>query len=236
MDASYDPGAFPPFAVTVDLVVFSLSSGVLEVLLVERGEEPYQGQLALPGGFVRPDENLDQAAARELYEETAVRRSVPELRQLGAYGSVDRDPRMRVITVAYWAIARDLEEPAAGSDAAQVHLLHAHQAIAHGVGLAFDHRDILRDAVAELQSAVETTSLAVQLCRDEFSIADLRAVYEAIWLTSLDPANFTRKVLGLPGLMEPTGQRRTGGPGRPPELYRPGPARVLDVPFRRPTG
>ena len=116
--SGYDPRRFPPFAVTVDVAVFTIRDDALHVLLIARGEEPFKAALALPGGFVKPDENLDQAAARELAEETGLRDGSWHLEQLGSYGDPDRDPRMRVVTVAYWAICADLPGLRAGGDAA----------------------------------------------------------------------------------------------------------------------
>ena len=139
--ADYDAGDYPPFAVTVDVAIFTVVSDALQVLLVERGEPPFLGSWALPGGFVRPDENLDEAANRELLEETGVDASSAHLEQLGTYGSPGRDPRMRVVTVAYWAILGDLSElhPAAGSDARDAGLVPVSKIEAGGLKLAFDH-------------------------------------------------------------------------------------------------
>src|SRR5215469_721231 len=119
--ASYDARHWPPFAVTVDLVVLTVRDGALSALVIRRGEEPYAGQLALPGGFVREAESLDRAASRELAEETGLADLPVHLEQLATYGAVDRDPRMRVISVAYLALAPDLPSPRAGGDAADAH-------------------------------------------------------------------------------------------------------------------
>lgn len=117
MASAYDPSRFPPFAVTVDLVVLTVRDGALAALLIRRGEEPYAGRLALPGGFVRRAESLDEAASRELGEETGLARLPVHLEQLASYGAVDRDPRMRVVSTAYLALAPDLPTPRAGGDA-----------------------------------------------------------------------------------------------------------------------
>jgi len=231
--AAYDPRAFPPFAVTVDIVVFTIEDGVLKVALVERGEEPYWGSLALPGGFVRPDEDLHKAAIRELAEETGLR-SPEHLEQFGAYGDPDRDPRMRVVTVAYWAIVPDLPEPVGGTDAAVARKVLVSDVLADRDALQFDHHQILSDALTHARDALEDTTVAIDFCDDEFAISDLRKVYEAVWGVELDQGNFQNKVLEIDGFVEPTGSRRTGGRGRPPELYRAGPAERIDPPFRRP--
>lgn len=228
---AYDPTSFPPVAVTVDLVVLTLRRGELHVLLVERGEEPFRGRLALPAGFVRPDETLDDAAVRELAEETGLRDVPGHLEQLRSYGDPARDPRMRVVSVAYLALAPDLPEPAAGTDAADARWVPV--ARASGSSLAFDHRAILADGVERARAKLEYTSLATAFCAPEFTVADLRAVYEAVWGTGLDPRNFHRKVTSTPGLLVDTGRTRTEGRGRPAALYRAGDARTLQPPFTR---
>src|SRR3954471_13345359 len=136
---------FPPFAVTVDLVALTVRDGGLHTLLVTRGEEPFLGRLALPGGFVRPDEDLAEAAARELAEETGLERVPGHLEQLGTYGRPDRDPRMRVVSVAYLALAPHLPDPRPGGDAAAAAWVPIADALA--TELAFDHRAILADGL-----------------------------------------------------------------------------------------
>lgn len=144
--AEYDSTAFPPFAVTVDCVVFTEPRGDLHVVLVERGSDPYRGRWAFPGGFVDLDEDLEAAAIRELREETGV--ECTDLRQLGAYGEPDRDPRMRVVTVVYWADVTDLSEPEGRDDAADARLWPVTEIRANPTMLAFDHMLILEDASA----------------------------------------------------------------------------------------
>src|SRR5688500_20218076 len=134
----YDPSEFPRFAVTGDVVILAMSEAVLHVLLVERGEEPFKGMWAIPGGFKRPDETLDDAARRELSEETGV--DVPSLlTQFGAYGDPGRDPRMDVVTVAYLAVLRDVGAIVAGTDAAHAALVPASDVLEQRLELAFDH-------------------------------------------------------------------------------------------------
>lgn len=228
-DEPYDPGRFPPVAVTVDLVALTLRSGVLHVLLVERGEAPFGGALALPGGFVRPDEDLDDAALRELAEETGVHGVPGHLEQLRTYGAPGRDPRMRVVSVAYLIMAPDLPDAVAGSDAAAATWVPVERA----TGLAFDHAGILADGVERARAKLEYTALATAFCPAEFTVADLRAVYEAVWGRRLDPRNFHRKVTGTPDLLEDTGRTRAEGRGRPAAVYRAGRATVLHPPLTR---
>ena len=192
--SGYDPHDYPPFAVTVDIAVFTIRDDALQVLLIERGQEPFKGALALPGGFVKPDEDLDEAAARELAEETGLRDGSWHLEQLGSYGAPDRDPRMRVVTVAYWAICAGLPGLRAGTDAALALLVPVEEIEVGHARLAFDHERIVRDAVERTRSKLEYTALAAKFCPPEFTIAQLRGVYEAVWSTRLDPGNFQRNV------------------------------------------
>ena len=153
-EAEYNPSDQPSFAVTADAIVFTVMDGELYVALVERGNHPHKGKLALPGGFVEPDEDLPDAAARELEEETGIESATAELTQLGAYGTPGRDPRMRVVTVAFWTIQSDLSEVTGGSDAASAHLVPVDEALAKPDILAFDHHQILSDAVERARSAI----------------------------------------------------------------------------------
>lgn len=227
----YDPLRFPPFAVTVDLVVLTLRDGGLHVLLVERGAEPWRGRWALPGGFVHADEGLDAAAARELAEETGVHDVPGHLEQLASYGDPDRDPRMRVVSVAYLALAPDLPEPRAGSDAAGAAWVPVTAALDRP--LAFDHARVLADGIERARAKLEYSPLAAAFCGPEFTVADLRAVYEAVWGRTLDPRNFHRKVTGVPGLLVDTGRTRSEGRGRPATVYRRGDVTTLQPPISR---
>ncbi|MFC9342979.1 NUDIX domain-containing protein [Streptomyces sp. NPDC057020] len=276
----YDPSAFPPFAVTVDLVVLTVRRHALCTLVVRRGEEPYRGRWALPGGFVREDEDLSGAAARELVEETGLCAHDPaapppvpsngaHLEQLATYGAPDRDPRMRVVSVAHLALAPDLPAPRAGGDAnsarwAPVEELlgedvlagtaEAGTALGAGgaegsgdeagdggdgkeggpVALAFDHARILADGVERARSKIEYSSLATAFCPPEFTVGELRRVYEAVWGVALDPRNFHRKVTGTPGFLVPAGGTTTRQGGRPAQLFRAGGATLLNPPMLRP--
>ncbi|WP_030772965.1 NUDIX hydrolase [Streptomyces sp. NRRL F-2664] len=239
VDPGYDPYAFEPFAVTVDLAVFTVRGGALHVLLIRRGQEPYAGSWALPGGFVLPRESAETAARRELAEETGLPGQVVaalHLEQLRTYSEPDRDPRMRVVSVAFTALVPGLPEPAAdgGGDAAQARWLP----LAQAPDLAFDHAVILADARERIRSKLEYTCLATAFCPPEFTLGELLAVYETVWDTVLDRPNFRRKVLTTPGFVEavPGAARLTGGRGKPAALYRAGPATALHPPLLRPEG
>jgi len=227
----YRPEDHPAFAVTVDLVALTVRDDDLHVLLVTRGEEPYRGRLALPGGFVQIDEDLPDAAVRELAEETRVRRVSGHLEQLGTYGSPKRDPRMRVVSVAYLALAPELPDPVAGSDASAARWIPAQGATSSR--LAFDHAKILSDGIERARAKLEYTSLATAFCPPTFTVSHLRRVYEAVWGVGLDPRNFHRKVTGTAGLLEDTGTAIAEGPGRPATLYRAGTATTLTPPLTR---
>ncbi|QJW35426.1 NUDIX hydrolase [Cellulosimicrobium protaetiae] len=235
----------PPTAallpVTVDVVALTVRDDALHVLLVERGVDPYRGALALPGGFVLPGERLAQAARRELAEETGVR-PPGHLEQLRTYGPLDRDPRGPVLSVAYLLLAPEFGVVHAGSDAggAAWHpvepLLPAAPGPSAGPGvptasgdpapsggLAFDHARILADGVERARAKLEYSALATAFCPPEFTVADLRRVYEAVWGVRLDPRNFSRKATTTPGFLAETGRTTSGGTGRPATLYRAAP-------------
>ena len=256
--AGYDPRRFPPFAVTVDLAIFTIRDGLLCVLLVKRGGHPYRGWWALPGGHVRHGvESAEMAAARELEEETGLDGLAlgAHLEQLGTYSDPWRDPRMeaglQVVTVAFVALVPHLGAPRAGTDASaarwwpieDLDLDHRNENGRGGDGhhrlvpmLAFDHATILADALERVRGKLEYSTLAAQLISEPFSLADLRRVYLAVWGSAPDLANFRRKVLATRGFVEPVEWSRPSGgarPGRPPLLYRRGSARYLDPPFRR---
>jgi 8-oxo-dGTP diphosphatase len=199
--------------VTVDIVIFTLREGSLQVLLVKRGVPPFEGQYAIPGGFIRGDESLEEAALRELHEETGVRNVF--LEQLYTFGDPKRDPRGRVITVAYYAlIASDKLSLVAGADAAEAQWFPA-----SGVPtLAFDHKSILDYALERLGNKLEYTTVGFQLLPKEFTLGELQAVYEAILARPLDKRNFRRK-LALLGILKPLRKwQRTGR--KPAQLFR----------------
>jgi 8-oxo-dGTP diphosphatase len=221
--ADYDPSQFPAFAVTVDVVVLTMSQGLLHALLVCRGEAPFEGMWAIPGGFKRPTETLDDAARRELAEETGVD-GASLLTQFGAYGDPGRDPRMNVVTIAYLAVLRDVGAVVGGADAAAAALLPVSDVLNGKIELAFDHLQIVRDAVECVRVDLELTGIAAAFVGPTFTLAELRAVYEAVWGVHLDGANFRRRVLAESGWVIPTGRRARPGStgGKPAELYRAG--------------
>jgi len=216
--------------VTVDLVVLTIRDGTLNTLLIRRGIPPFKGRWALPGGFVLDDEDLPDAAERELREETGVATAAGHLEQLRTYGGPRRDPRGRVVSVAYLALLPDLPAPVAGSDAAGAQW----RPVEASSRLAFDHDEILRDGVERARAKLEYTPLAAAFCPPEFTIAELRGVYEAVWGTELDPRNFHRKVTTTEGFVRSAGRRRAQAVGRPAELFAHGDADVLYPPVLRP--
>ena len=221
--ADYDPSQFPAFAVTVDVVILTMSEGTLHVLLVRRGVPPFEGMWAIPGGFKRPLETLDEAAKRELVEETGVD-GASLLTQFGAYGDPERDPRMNVVTVAYLAVLRDVGAVVAGTDAADAALVPVSDVLNERIELAFDHLRIVRDAVERVRLDLELRGIATAFVGTTFTMAELRAVYDAVWGVHLDGANFRRRVLAEDGWVIPTGRRAQPGStgGKPAELYRAG--------------
>ncbi len=230
----YDPSQFPAFAVTVDVVILTMSEGALHMLLVRRGEAPFKGMWAIPGGFKRPNETLHEAARRELAEETGV--DVPTLlTQFGAYGDPERDPRMNVVTVGYLAVLREVGAIVAGTDAAEALLVPVADVLRGKLDLAFDHLKIVRDAIERVRVELEVTGIATAFVGQTFTLAELRAVYEATWGIELDAANFRRSVVAEDGWVIPTGRRTQPGPsgGRPAELYRAGKAWKHGGPIHR---
>jgi 8-oxo-dGTP diphosphatase len=233
--ASYDPRDFPPMAVTVDVAILAVRQGQLSVLLVRRGVHPYRGRWALPGGFVGEREDLHAAARRELAEECGVGADA-HLEQLGCYGDPRRDPRMRVVSVAYLALIPEPARPMAGTDAADARFWSvADVGGGSEPALAFDHDRILADAVERARAKFEYTNLATWLLDEPFTVAELRRVYEAVWGVHLHPANFRRKVLATPGFVTPTGEQTPTGRGWA-DLYKRGSSAQLHPALLRPSG
>ena len=182
----------PAYYVTTDIVVFTFREARLHVLLIERGNAPYQGQWALPGGFLRPEEELEACARRELAEETSVEQFL--LEQFTTVGSVDRDPRGRVITVAYLALVRWDPAIKGGSDARDARWFPLDQL----PGLAFDHGDLIKAARARLEQMLDDRPmLLLQFLPEEFGIGDMQSVYDAVLARTSDRREFYRKVSSL---------------------------------------
>ena len=200
-------------ALTVDCVVFGFDEGELKVLLIQRGLQPFKGRWALPGGFVRVTETVDDAARRELAEETGLKNVF--LEQLYTFGAVYRDPRERVVSVAYYALVQLADCKAkAASDAAAARWF----ALSSVPQLAFDHREILDVAIARLRGKVRYEPIGFELLPDKFTLTDLQHLYEAVLGTALDKRNFRKKVLAFDFLVPVPEQAR--GAHRPAQLYR----------------
>ena len=221
MTYTYD---YPHPAVTVDVAIFTIQDDDFKVLLIERGIEPFEGMWALPGGFVGIDESLRRAAWRELKEETGV--SAAFLEQLSAFGHPDRDPRERVITVAYYAlIPSERLQLKASTDAREARLF----SMSDLPQLAFDHAKILRRAHRKLKDRIDDTIIALQLVPESFTLSELQRVHERILGAPLDKRNFRKKVKAL-DLLTLTGEEKRDGPHRPAKLYRV--KDPSDVPYR----
>ncbi len=227
----YRAGDFPRPSVTVDLVILTVVDKELRILLVQRSEHPFKGRWALPGGFVRvkddrkdQGEDLDAAAARELEEETGLASGAAGrifLDQVRAFGKPGRDPRMRVISVAYFALVRPTLVPLirAGGDVSSARWFPINE-VPRDM-LAFDHGEILDAALARARLDLDRTAIAFELVPETFTIQELRAVHEAIRGEPLDPGNFRKKFLRMieDGLIDAArGKRPTVS--KPASVYR----------------
>ena len=206
--------AFARPALTVDCVVFGLGQDGLKVLLIRRGRAPFRGKWALPGGFVETDESLEDAARRELREETGLHRIF--LEQLYTFGRPKRDPRERVVTVAYYALVNLGEHRIRASTDARA---AAWFSVSHLPGLAFDHAEILRRALARLKGKVRCEPIGFELLPRQFTLSQLQQLYEKILERPLDKRNFRRKILGM-GLLVPLDGVEQDVAHRPARLYR----------------
>ena len=216
----------PRPSVTTDVIIFTLRDNGLQVLLVKRKYPPFEGMWAIPGGFVSVDESLEEAALRELEEETGVRDVY--LEQLYTFGDVARDPRGRVITVVYFAVVPSSAiSPRAGDDATEARWWSVYD-LPH---LAFDHADILAYALQRLRYKLEYTAVGFELLPETFTLSELQAAYEVVLGEKLDKRNFRRKILSA-GVIEETGVYRTGE-GRPAKLYHFRDDAVAEVKARR---
>ena len=205
---------YPRAALTVDCVVFGLDESDLKVLLIERGLEPFKGRWALPGGFVRVDETLDEAARRELAEEAGL--TDVFLEQLFTFGELNRDPRERVVSVTYYALVKLTDhQTRAATDAADARWFP----VAKVPKLAFDHANILATALARLKGKVRYQPIGFELLPPKFTLSQLQHLYEAVLETELDKRNFRKKVLSF-GLLIPLNETQMAGRHRPAQLFR----------------
>src|SRR5512144_2583327 len=204
---------YPRAALTVDCVVFGFDEADLKVLLIERGLDPFKGRWALPGGFVRVEETVDAAARRELAEEAGL--SNVFLEQLYTFGEVNRDPRERVVSVAYYALVKLSEHEAkAATDAANAKWFP----VSKVPKLAFDHADILATGLARLKGKVRYQPIGFELLPPKFTLSQLQHLYEAVLETKLDKRNFRKKVLSL-GLLVALKEKQKAGRQRPAQLF-----------------
>jgi len=204
---------YPRPALTVDIVVFGFDGGVLKVLLIKRKLEPYKDRWALPGGFVSIDETLDQAALRELKEETGLRNVF--LEQLFTFGTLERDPRERVVSVAYYALVKlGKHNVVADSDAKET----AWFAVKELPKLAFDHKEILGTALTRLKGKVRYQPIGFELLPPTFTLSQLQQLYETVLERSLDKRNFRKKVFTM-NLLRETDEVESGVSHRAARLY-----------------
>jgi len=205
---------YPRAALTVDCVVFGFDGGDLEVLLIRRGLPPFKDKWALPGGFVRVEETLDDAARRELKEETGLKDVF--LEQLYTFGSVKRDPRERVVSVAYYALTKPADHTTvAATDAAEAEWFPVTQVPA----LAFDHADILATALTRLRGKLTYQPIGFELLPPKFTLTQLQHLYEAVHGEDIDKRNFRKKVLSY-DLLIPLKETHRDGAHRPAQLFR----------------
>lgn len=205
---------YPKPAVTVDCIVFGYTRGSLQVLLIKRGIDPFKGKWALPGGFVKPDETLDEAARRELLEETGLADVYME--QLYTFGEVNRDPRERVISVGYFALVNldNVQQVAGGTDADDAKWFD----INNLPELAFDHKQILGKATGRLKSKITYQPIVFELLPAKFIFSDLETIYETLLQAPLNRRNFRTKIMST-GLVKELNEYLKGTAFRPPKLF-----------------
>lgn len=217
--ASYDPLAFPPLAVAVDIVALTYSTGQLKLLLHRRPEAPARGRLALAGTFVGVDEALGTAAQRGLRDKAGL---LAPVRQFHAFGAVDRDPRMRIVSIGYMAVADAATMAASALPSCELVPIvdgAPRSTSSRRIQLPFDHADILAQALANLQQNLDRDNWAFGLLPPAFSLRELQGLHEAIRGERLNKPAFRKRLIES-GRIEPTGEMETGKGFRPAELYR----------------
>jgi 8-oxo-dGTP diphosphatase len=223
----------PQCAVAVDLAILTVRRGTFCALVIERATPPDLGRIALPGGFLREGETLDQTADRKLAHETGLDTAGLHIHQLHTYSAPDRDPRGRIVSVLYVTLMPDLPLPVAGGGAATATWMPVDELMTDPATLAFDHHQLLGDAVEHARNSLSHTTLAASFCPPSFTIAQLRQVYETIWDVELDPSNFHRKVTRAEDFLIPTGDKAATDGGRPAALFRVGTATRLHPAIQR---
>ena len=203
---NYDVTKYDRPSVTVDVLLFTIDDGELKLLLIKRTEWPFENMMALPGGFVKMDESLDEAANRELREESGIKNVY--LEQLYTFGAPKRDPRTRVITVTFLALVE--------SGKVDTGMFYPVDSLPK---LAFDHNKIVEYGVGRLRNKLMYSNIAFGLLPREFSLTDLQTTYEIVLGKELDKRNFRKKILSV-DLLSPTGEQQVRGAHRPAKLYR----------------
>ncbi|MGO1504969.1 MAG: NUDIX hydrolase [Brachybacterium sp.] len=217
--------------VAVDLTVLTLRDGALNVLLIQRDDEPHRGAWALPGGFIELGEDLDAAAYRVLADEASLGSGAVHLEQVRTFGTPGRDPRGHVVSVSFMALGANLPDPRRGDDVADARWW-AFEDLGE-IPLAFDHAKVLDCSIERARSKLEYTTLAVTFLPEEFTVSQLRGVYESVWGTTLDAGNFHRKATRTEGFLEELDRHAAPTGGRPARLYRAGQGTSLMPPLLR---
>ena len=217
--------------VAVDLTVLTLRDGVLNVLLIQREDEPHRGAWALPGGFIQHGEDLDAAAYRVLSDEASLGSGAVHLEQVRTFGTPGRDPRGHVVSVSFMALGADLPDPRRGDDVADARWWALEDL--GEVTLAFDHAAVLESSIERARSKLEYTTLAVTFLPEEFTVSQLRGVYESVWGTTLDAGNFHRKATRTDGFLVELDRHAAPTGGRPARLYCAGQGSYLVPPLLR---
>lgn len=225
---------FAPAAMSVNVAIFAICNDQFSILLSERDQGPFRFQWELPTSFVLPDESLFEAALRVLRRHD-IKADTTLLRQLGAYASPRRDPRMRSITVAYTSVLSGIDNLPADSTVASSEFVAIAEVVCGSKNLAFDHGRIMTDSIERIRVEIGSTTLAAKFCSPEFTIAQLRNVYEKIWETAIEAGNFQRKTQQVPNFLIPLAKKapNVSGAGRPPKLFTSGAPVEIYPPLKR---